>query len=434
MSAFDDKQKSFVPRDGMASLLSTPQTGARTTVARNKQPPGPPPRKPSVIETAAAFLGAPLRRQGPSHMSTISEISGPMSVQHLVHVQADPSTATGFVGLPEAWQAALSTSGISKSEAESNPQAVIDALGCFMEGPAPKQMHSNMSVARNIKQQLNIVNDDPRKHFINWVKLGAGASGTVYRAQPKRAMAADQCAVKVSSIDELEYIENEIGLQMLCRHPNIVNITPPIYVHRREVFIPMELMDASLTEQIKREPFAEPFMAYVCKHMLMGLSAMHNFFRMHRDIKSDNVLVDTKGNVKLADFGFAAEFTQEQSKRQTTVGTPFWMAPELIQGRKYDQLVDVWSLGITLLEMAELDPPLINEPPLRALLLITVNDPPTFKQPELWSRECNHFLKKCLIKDPKRRATAAQLLMHPFISSACDKAEFAAEVQRRLAL
>jgi p21-activated kinase 1 len=119
------------------------------------------------------------------------------------------------------------------------------------------------------------------------------------------------------------------------------------------------------------------------------------------------VLVDREGNVKLADFGFAAEATKEQAKRQTTVGTPYWMAPELIQGRKYDAKVDVWSLGVTLLEMAERNPPLIDEPALRALLLITINPPPALKQPRLWSLECAHFLAKCVTKDPSARASAA---------------------------
>lgn len=146
------------------------------------------------------------------------------------------------------------------------------------------------------------------------------------------------------------------------------------------------------------------------------------------------MLVDLDGRVKLADFGFAAEATKEQAKRQTTVGTPYWMAPELIQGRKYDAKVDVWSLGVTLIEMAQKDPPLIDEPALRALLLITINPSPTLKQPAAWSPECPHFLAKCVTKDPTKRASAAQLLLHPFMRRACPEAEFSAEVKKRIAL
>ena len=141
----------------------------------------------------------------------------------------------------------------------------------------------------------------------------------------------------------------------------------------------MEIMSACLTDAIKYSPLSEPCVAYVCSQMVAGLACMHSFFRFHRDIKSDNVLVDRNGNVKLADFGFAAEATKEQTKRQTTVGTPYWMAPELIQGRKYDFKVDIWSLGVTLIEMCELDPPLIDEPALRALLLITINPSPKLR-------------------------------------------------------
>jgi serine/threonine protein kinase len=174
-----------------------------------------------------------------------------------------------------------------------------------------------------------------------------------------------------------------------------------------------------------------------------------------RDVKSDNVLVDSSGAVKLADFGFAAETTKEAAKRQSTVGTPFWMAPELIQGKRYDARVDVWSLGITVVEMCEREPPLLREPALRALLLITINPPPTLKSPRApaaataqlgggraaaataeppWSPACHHFLAKCLTKNPEHRAGAMALTLHPFVSPhrAMTRQEFGALVDVRL--
>jgi len=296
------------------------------------------------------------------------------------------------------------------------------------------RLHSKMSVARNIKQQLVFLEQDPKGHFAGWLKVGAGASGSVYKCQPLGGACGgrSEVAVKVSSAEERTYIETEVGLQMLCKHPNIVAVISPCFVHRHEIYIPMEVMSASLTDLIKHEPLPEPCIAFVCREMLQGLAAMHGMFRMHRDTKSDNVLVDLQGVVKLADFGFAAEATKEQVKRQTTVGTPYWMAPELIQGRKYDAKVDVWSLGVTLLEMAEKDPPLLDEPALRALLLITINPPPTLKQPTKWSPECVHFLGKCVTKDPSARASAAQLLLHPFVRKACSVGEFGAEASKRI--
>lgn len=159
---------------------------------------------------------------------------------------------------------------------------------------------------------------------------------------------------------------------------------------------------------------------------------MHRNHRLHRDIKSDNVLVDFKGRVKLADFGFAAGLTAEEDKRKSVVGTPYWMAPELIRGLEYDFKVDVWSLGITAIEMAEGEPPLIDEQPLRALLLITIQPSPTLQKQAQWSNAFNHFLKRCLMVRPEDRASTELLLMHPFINSACDEAEFGTFAEKTL--
>lgn len=395
----------------------------------------PPPRPQKSV------LGAILGKFTKKEEKPKFEISGPTDFKHITHVKTDASSATGFQGLPPQWETVFLGSGISQAEAKANPNAVLDALSCYIEGPPPQKMHSNMSVERNIQKQLVFEEADPKGSFGTWAKLGAGASGTVFKCTPIRDSRGrigcggrPEVAVKVSSLDEREYIETEIGLQMLCKHPNIVSVLSPCYIFKNEIYIPMEIMSACLTDMIKYEPMSEGHIAYVIKGMLMGLSAMHSFFRMHRDIKSDNVLVDKNGNVKLADFGFAAETTREQAKRQTTVGTPYWMAPELIQGRKYDAKVDVWSLGITLIEMAQLDPPLINEPALRALLLITINEPPVLSIPQAWSNECNHFLKKTVVKNPANRASAQQLMMHPFLNKASTKNEFAQMVVERLAM
>ena len=129
----------------------------------------------------------------------------------------------------------------------------------------------------------------------------------------------------------------------------------------------MELMDAGcLTEILGPDiDFPETHIAYVCKNVLTALSYLHHNNKLHRDIKSDNVLMNTKGEIKLADFGFVVGLTQEENRRKSVVGTPFWMAPEVIQQAKYDYKADIWSLGITALEMADGEPPYYREPPLR---------------------------------------------------------------------
>ncbi|CAM9684210.1 unnamed protein product, partial [Chrysoparadoxa australica] len=381
-----------------------------------------------------------------SPMPTLSSAPGavigvPYNVQHVTHVNPDAKTSTGFGGLPPEWRMVLKASGITKQEAVDHPQAVLDALAFHMDGgvqpktqvscrsPSAPNVRSMMRVSQALecKQLAPLAHVHPRMK-----KLGQGASGTVFSGIDTRT--GEKCALKFCPIAELEDLKNEIGMQCLSKHENIVNLREA-FITRTEVVIAMDCMDGgSLTDVLgPGVDFKESHIALVCKKMLMALAFMHSQYRLHRDIKSDNVLVDMSGNVKLADFGFAANLTTEQDKRASVVGTPYWMAPEIIKGLEYDGKVDIWSLGITAIEMAEGEPPLLHEPPLRALLLISINPPPVLAKPQKWSKNFHHFLKRCLDTDVERRATADQLLMHPFIASAAEGNDFSGHVQRMLA-
>lgn len=149
---------------------------------------------------------------------------------------------------------------------------------------------------------------------------------------------------------------------------------------------------------------------------------------MHRDIKSDNILTDKNGEVKLADFGYSAQLTQERSARSSKVGTLCWMAPELIKGeRRYDTKIDIWSFGIFAFEIAEGDPPYIREPQSRVMINIITRDPPEISN--RWSEGFRDFVKACLTVDPEERPSAEDLLKHPFLQGASQcKGEYATMV------
>jgi len=173
-----------------------------------------------------------------------------------------------------------------------------------------------------------------------------------------------------------------------------------------------------------RTLFTEPQIAYVISETLKALSYIHGMHRIHRDIKSDNILIGSNAEIKLADFGYAVQLSDEDEKRTTICGSPYWMAPEVIQGDQYGKQVDIWSLGIMVMECCDLQPPYILETPQKALFLITTQDPPPIRNGEKWSKEIKHFINLCLQKDAEKRPAALDLLQHPFLRCTCTGKDF----------
>eukprot|EP01089_Gocevia_fonbrunei_P023464 TRINITY_DN9923_c0_g1_i1.p1 TRINITY_DN9923_c0_g1~~TRINITY_DN9923_c0_g1_i1.p1 ORF type:complete len:223 (-),score=45.36 TRINITY_DN9923_c0_g1_i1:102-677(-) len=154
---------------------------------------------------------------------------------------------------------------------------------------------------------------------------------------------------------------------------------------------------------------------YIVRETLKGLGAIHGMQRLHRDIKSNNILLGSDGSVKITDFGFAAQLTENQQHRNTVLGTAYWMAPEVIKGYDYGSKIDIWSLGILMMKMCDGEPPYLDFPPTKALLYITTRGVPQVRDPPRFSKEFHEFIAWCLEMDAESRATAAELLKHPWL-------------------
>lgn len=304
-----------------------------------------------------------------------------------------------------------------------NMEVLFGKIGHLFKKSEATNEQRRRKLYNNIK-----FDEDPEQTWTLVGELGDGSFSKVYKAEHKpsgRLAAAKICELK--NEDELQDLNVEIDILSACRHPNIVELIEAYYYESR-LWMLIEFCEGGAVDSIMNElekPLTEPQIRYICHELCQGLTFLHQNKVIHRDLKAGNVLLTLGGDVKIADFGVSAKNKHTLQKRDSFIGTPYWMAPETIQcetvrDNPYDYKADIWSLGITLIEFAQRDPPHHDMSPVRVLLKIQKGEPPKLDFPSRYSKEFSDFLAICLQKDPTKRPNANELLEHPFVRDSTD--------------
>ncbi|KAH9493018.1 Serine/threonine-protein kinase PAK 2 [Bulinus truncatus] len=398
-------------------------------------------------------------------------VGDPVHVKHKNQVGFDKSQGR-FVGLTDHWMKLLKASAFSKQDIASDPAAVLNSLKMHerFQRQIDKFMLRASVVSEDEVDTVTVVDDDvvgvevadggdvainrdepdfnfrsrpriqnktmtdteihaefqkranpedPHGKYEIQTLLGRGASGRVHQAVHKETKQV--VAIKMMDLlhqPKKELIIAEIDVLKQNKHENIVNFID-CYFLSNELWVVMEYLDGgSMTNVVAYIEMKEDQIAAVCRECLKAIEFLHHRRIIHRDVKSDNVLLGTNGSVKLTDFGFCARLTAETNTRNTQLGTPCWMAPEVVKCQPYGNKIDIWSFGIMVIEMVDGAPPYLKENLFRAYYFISTKGKPDIVNANKLSTELKDFIDKCLQVNVDRRATAAQLLGHPFLRKA----------------
>ncbi|XP_061036505.1 serine/threonine-protein kinase PAK 6 [Eubalaena glacialis] len=380
--------------------------------------PGPPPqskpnsssrplqkdRPPSLVAKAQSLPSD--QPVGTFSPLATSDTSSPQKSLRTAPAAGPPPGRSSPAGSPRTRHAQISTSNLYL------PQDPTVAKGALAGEETGVVTHEQFKAA------LRMVVDqgDPRLLLDSYVKIGEGSTGIVCLAREKHS--GRQVAVKMMDLrkqQRRELLFNEVVIMRDYQHLNVVEMYKS-YLVGEELWVLMEfLQGGALTDIISQVRLNEEQIATVCEAVLQALAYLHAQGVIHRDIKSDSILLTLDGRVKLSDFGFCAQISKDVPKRKSLVGTPYWMAPEVISRCLYATEVDIWSLGIMVIEMVDGEPPYFSDSPVQAMKRLRDSPPPKLKNTHKVSPVLRDFLERMLVRDPQERATAQELLDHPFL-------------------
>ncbi|XP_053824452.1 serine/threonine-protein kinase PAK 4 isoform X1 [Vidua chalybeata] len=443
-----------------------PPGGRPKSSSAGEGPPRPPPReqrplsgpdlRPPDIPGAPGAPGAGLKTAPgrPFHTYPRADTDpGRGGSAQAEHHPGRPQEATPNGPVPAGAPGAPSAShapGPPRPKAPEPPPLAPEPPAPRPPGPTPAPAGGPQRVSHEqFRAALQMVVDpgDPRTYLDNFIKIGEGSTGVVCIATVRGS--GKLVAVKKMDLrkqQRRELLFNEVVIMRDHQHENVVEMYNS-YLVGDELWVVMEFLEGgALTDIVTHTRMSEEQIAAVCRSVLRALAVLHAQGVIHRDIKSDSILLTHDGRVgtprnpppkpppdplgsrpdqprprwqvKLSDFGFCAQVNKDVPRRKSLVGTPYWMAPELISRLPYGPEVDIWSLGVMVIEMVDGEPPYFNEPPLKAMKLIRDNLPPRLKNGHKVSPSLKGFLERMLVRDPAQRASAPELLRHPFLGVA----------------